>query len=125
MEATFRICRHCGNLVSMVCDAGVPMICCGEEMEELTPHARENGHEKHLPVARMENGRLHVCVGETHHPMEADHLIEWVYVQTESGGIFRHLNPGDKADMTFDLGGDRAEAVYAYCNKHGLWMTKP
>ena len=34
-KVKFYICRHCGNLVEMIHDAGVPVICCGEKMEEL------------------------------------------------------------------------------------------
>ena len=26
--------------------------------------------------------------------------------------------------MTFSLGDDKAVAVYAYCNLHGLWKTE-
>ena len=35
----FFVCRHCGNLVGMVRNAGVTMICCGEPMEELIPNS--------------------------------------------------------------------------------------
>ena len=34
--AKFYICRRCGNLAGMVRDSGVPMVCCGQKMEELT-----------------------------------------------------------------------------------------
>ena len=29
-----------------------------------------------------------------------------------------------KIYMVFELGGEKPVAVYAYCNLHGLWMTK-
>lgn len=29
-------CRHCGNVIEKVVDSGVPVICCGEPMAELT-----------------------------------------------------------------------------------------
>ena len=32
MNAKFYICRHCGNLVGMVNDSGVPLVCCGQKM---------------------------------------------------------------------------------------------
>jgi len=31
----FFYCRHCGNLVEMIHSAGVPMVCCGEQMDPL------------------------------------------------------------------------------------------
>lgn len=30
-------CRHCGNVIEVLVDAGIPVVCCGEEMIELTP----------------------------------------------------------------------------------------
>ena len=37
---------------------------------------------------------------------------------------FKALKPGDDPNVTFSLGDDKAVAVYAYCNLHGLWMTE-
>ncbi len=124
MEVKFYRCRHCGNLAVMLNDAGVPMVCCGEKMEGLKPNTADASREKHLPVARLEGGKLHVSVGETHHPMADEHLIEWVYVSTQHGSQCRRLSPGDGVQITFCLGDEKAAAVYAWCNLHGLWMTK-
>lgn len=124
MKAKFYICRHCGNLIGMVKDAGVPVVCCGQKMEALVPNTVEASGEKHLPVVRIEGGMLNVNIGSVDHPMTEEHLIEWVYVQTQKGGQRKTLNPGDKPNVTFCLGDDKAVAVYAYCNLHGLWMTQ-
>ena len=35
MKAKFYICNHCGNLVTTIHNAGVPLVCCGEKMKEL------------------------------------------------------------------------------------------
>ena len=45
MSAKFYICRHCGNLVGMIHDAGVPMMCCGQKMEALEPNTVEASGE--------------------------------------------------------------------------------
>jgi superoxide reductase len=63
-------------------------------------------------------------VGSVDHPMLSEHFIEWVYVQTENGGQRKALKPDDKPNVTFCLGDDKAVAVYAYCNLHGLWKTE-
>ena len=42
MSAKFYICRHCGNLVCMIHDAGVPMMCCGQKMEAFFEVRAEN-----------------------------------------------------------------------------------
>ena len=35
-----------------------------------------------------------------------------------------YLAPGQAPNAVFELGGEKPVAVYAYCNLHGLWMTK-
>ncbi|HIS95352.1 MAG TPA: desulfoferrodoxin [Candidatus Ventricola gallistercoris] len=124
MKQKFYICRHCGNLVGMVHDSGVPIVCCGEKMQPLVPNTVEASGEKHLPAVTMEDGVLHVRVGSVEHPMLPEHYIQWIYVMTENGGQRRALKPGDAPEASFCLGGDKAVAVYAYCNLHGLWMTQ-
>ena len=34
MEQKFYICKHCGNIIEKVKDKGVPVVCCGEVMQE-------------------------------------------------------------------------------------------
>ena len=124
MKTKFYICRHCGNLVHMIHDAGVPMMCCGQKMDELLPNTVEASGEKHLPAVTVEDGAVHVNVGSINHPMIPEHYIEWIYVQTENGGHLKSLKPGDDPSTAVCLGDDKALAVYAYCNLHGLWMTE-
>ena len=124
MKAKFYRCRHCGNLVGMVNDSGVPMICCGEKMEALTPNTVEASGEKHIPVVAVEGDVVRVNVGSVDHPMLPEHFIQWVYVQTEHGGQRKAFKPGDAPNAVFSLADDKAVAVYAYCNLHGLWMTE-
>lgn len=124
MKAKFYICRHCGNLIVKIHDAGVPVSCCGEKMEELIPNTVEASGEKHKPVVSVENGVVRVSVGSVAHPMVPEHSIEWVFVETENGGQLKRLNPGSEPEVKFLLDGEKAVAVYAYCNLHGLWMTE-
>ena len=118
------VCEHCGNIVEMVNDSGVPVVCCGEKMEALAPNTVEASSEKHLPVVTVENDTVHVNIGSADHPMLPEHFIEWVYVQTENGGQRKALKPGDAPNVSFRLCDDKPVAVYAYCNLHGLWMTE-
>ena len=46
MQTRFYICRHCGNVIEKVHDAGVPVVCCGEKMEALVPNTVEASEEK-------------------------------------------------------------------------------
>ena len=120
MKTKFYVCRHCGNLVGMINDSGVPLVCCGQKMEALVPNTVEASGEKHLPVVTLTDGAVSVNVGSVDHPMVPEHYIEWVYLQTENGGQRKALKPGDAPNVSFCLGGDKAVAVYAYCNLHGL-----
>ncbi len=124
MKQQFFICKHCGNIIAYVKDSGVRVSCCGEEMQELIPGTTDAAREKHVPVYSVENGTVSVNVGEIDHPMLAEHYIEWVSLQTKFGNQRKQLKPGDAPSVTFALSdGDEVEAVYAYCNLHGLWKA--
>ena len=124
MKQQFFICKHCGNIIAYVKDNGVRVSCCGEEMQELIPGTTDAAREKHVPVYSVENGTVSVNVGEIDHPMLAEHYIEWVSLQTKFGNQRKQLKPGNAPSVTFALSdGDEVEAVYAYCNLHGLWKA--
>lgn len=124
MEQKFFICEHCGNIVAFVKNSGVPVVCCGEKMKELIPGTTDAAVEKHIPVYRVEDGKVFVTVGSVAHPMLPEHYIEWVSLQTKLGNQRKVLNPGDKPEVCFSIcEGDEVEAVYAYCNLHSLWKA--
>ncbi len=122
-ETKFYICEHCGNLIGMIHNAGVPMKCCGQNMKMLEPGVVEASHEKHIPVVTVEGNTVKVEIGSAAHPMTEEHSIQWVYLQTCSGGQRKNLKPGDAPTVTFALADETPCAVYAYCNLHGLWKT--
>ncbi len=123
-ETKFFICEHCGNLVEVVNDARVPMICCGQKMTKLEAGVVEASHEKHIPVVKVEGNTVTVEIGSVAHPMTEEHSIEWVYLQTNVGGQRKDLNAGDAPKVVFALQDEAPVAVYAYCNLHGLWKTE-
>ena len=47
-------CEHCGNMISFVKDAGVPVMCCGQKMVEMVPGTSDGAAEKHVPVIKQE-----------------------------------------------------------------------
>ena len=119
----FYICAHCGNIVEMVHDAGVPVVCCGQKMEELIPNTVEASGEKHIPAVSVKDGIVEVNVGAVDHPMVDVHWIEWVQLVTDRGSARVYLNPGQAPKVSFPLAGEKPLAVYAYCNLHGLWKV--
>ena len=92
MATKFYKCRHCGNVIVKFVDSKVPVVCCGEKMEELIPGTVEASHEKHLPVVSISNNLMNVSIGSVTHPMSSDHLIEWVFIEYSNGGEFIYLN---------------------------------
>lgn len=121
----FLKCSHCGNIVAVVKDAGVPVMCCGEAMAEIVPGSVDAAAEKHVPAIAVEGDKVVVTVGEVEHPMAPEHYIEWIALQTEQGAQRKLLNPGDKPEAVFALaGGDKLVAALAYCNLHGLWKAE-
>ena len=119
----FYVCPHCGNLVEMVNDTGVKPVCCGQKMTELVPNTVEASGEKHIPAVTVGDGIVEVNVGSVDHPMVDVHWIEWVQLVTDKGSYRKTLNPGEAPNVKFLLNGEKPEAVYAYCNLHGLWKT--
>lgn len=123
-EQKFFICKHCGNLVGMINNAGVPIKCCGESMVELVANTTDAAAEKHVPVVEKQDSKIVVKVGSAMHPMTKEHSITWVYLQLENGGQRKSLAPDNEPTVTFALTpDDKPIAVYAYCNLHGLWKA--
>ena len=124
MELKFFRCEHCGNIVEMIEDKGVPVVCCGQRMTELVAGTSDGAREKHVPVYEVNGSTVLVKVGEVAHPMIPEHYIEWIVLQTKNGVQRRELKPGEKPEAIFALcEGDEVVAVYAYCNLHGLWKA--
>ena len=124
MDQKFFICKSCGNIVTPVNDSGTSLVCCGDKMTELIPGAIKASKEMHVPVWSVRNCAVYVKVGAKEHPMLPVHYIEWIAVQTKQGLRFKRLRPGDKPEARFALcAGDEVEAVFAYCNIHGLWKS--
>lgn len=125
MEQKFLRCSRCGNIVAVVHETKVPVMCCGQKMEQIIPGTVEASHEKHIPVYEVVGNKVIVTVGSVEHPMIDAHYIEWVSIQTKYGNQRKQLKPNQEPKVCFALcEGDEVEAVYAYCNLHGLWKAE-
>ena len=122
MRQRFFMCKRCGSIITVVNNKGNSTFCCGEKMTELIPNSTKADPQKHIPIYNVNDGKIHVKVGCVEHPMIPEHYIEWIAVQTKRGCQIRYLHPGDKPEACFCICDcDEIEAVYAYCNIHGLW----
>lgn len=119
-------CDKCGNTFEVVIDAAIVPVCCDSHMKIIESNTDEKGSkEKHIPVYTKDKNEVCVDVGSILHPMEDDHYIEWISLETTSGRYRKYLKPGDKPCVTFLLSDDEDVInIYAYCNVHGLWSLK-
>ena len=105
----FYRCKHCGQIIAIVKETKVPIMCCGEKMEEIIPGT---------------GNKAIVTVGSVAHPMLEEHYIEWIAIETAKGNQRVTLKAGDEPKAEFALlDGDEVLAVYAYCNLHSLWKA--
>lgn len=124
MDLKFYRCNHCGQIVAVVKKTGVPVVCCGEQMQEIISGTTDAAVEKHVPVYEVNGNIVTVSIGSVAHPMIEEHYIEWVALQTKAGNQRKALTPGSEPKVSFAItDGDEVVGVYAYCNLHGLWKA--
>ena len=124
MEFKLYYCTHCGNIIFKVVDKGVPVMCCGQKMEELVPNTTDAAQEKHVPVVEKtphgSGSSVTVKVGSVEHPMLPEHYIPLIAAVTEDTVVLKFPKPGDKPELRTFVRGDKVEA-YEICNLHGYW----
>ncbi len=124
MELKFYYCEDCDNMVILLKNSGVPVVCCGQKMKELVPGTTDASAEKHVPVYEIEGNKVFVKVGSAAHPMEEEHFIEMIALQGSESCQYTAPQPGQPPEAAFVIKeGETVEAVYAYCNLHGLWKA--
>ena len=120
----FYQCSHCKNVITYVDNKGVPVMCCGEKMQELVPGTVDAALEKHVPVVEKDGNKVSVKVGSVTHPMLEEHYIVFIPIETKNGSQIKYLKPGEEPAAEFVLAdGDEFVAAYEYCNLHGLWKA--
>ena len=124
MEFKLYYCTHCGNIIFKVVDKGVPVMCCGQKMEELVPNTTDAAQEKHVPVVEKtphgSGSSVTVKVGSVEHPMLPEHYISFIAAVDGDTVTMKFPKPGDKPERRTFVRGDKVEA-YEICNLHGYW----
>ena len=80
----FYRCKHCGNVVVKLVDKGVPVFCCGEQMEVLNANTTDAALEKHVPVLESNGSKIKVTVAP-------DGNMSVEYSQKQADGSFKEL----------------------------------
>lgn len=123
--ARFYKCDVCERVVAELNPGSGPLICCGQDMNELKPGTVDASHEKHVPVVTTKGTCVSVQVGSVLHPMEKEHFIEWICLKTDRGFQLKYLTIGSSPVCNFYVeDGEKPVKVYAYCNIHGLWAAE-
>ena len=117
-------CNICDNVVLVVRSGVGTLVCCGQPMSLLAEKTGGPGEEKHVPVVEREGDVVRVKMGSVEHPMQEDHLIEWVELIVGDEVHRRFFKPGDKPEAEFKIAGARRLVARAFCNKHGLWKAE-
>lgn len=124
-ELKFYRCNHCGNIIIYLTNSKVPVVCCGEKMNELKANSVDAAVEKHVPVIEVSGSEVKVTVGSVIHPMLEAHHIEWIVLLTTNGYYVKHLDVTGEPKATFAIGkNEKVLAAYEYCNLHGLWKKE-
>ena len=124
VKMKFYQCSHCKNIITYVENKGVPVMCCGEKMQELVPGTVDAALEKHVPVVEKDGNKVTVKVGAVTHPMLVEHSIRFIAIETKEGSQIKYLKPGEAPEAVFMIAdGDEFVAAYEYCNLHGLWKA--
>ena len=117
-------CPICGNVVEVLNPGMGELVCCGKPMVMLRENSTDAAQEKHVPMVEKVEGGYLVKVGSTDHPMLEEHYIQWISLQTKLGNQRKVCKAGEAPKVCFAIcEGDEVEAVYAYCNLHGLWKA--
>jgi transcriptional regulator with XRE-family HTH domain len=114
LRGCFYVCPICGNVLHSVGNGAIS--CCGIFLPALEAEPAEGAHE--IRIERIETD-YYVTM---RHPMSREHYISFFsYVTTNRVQILK-LYPEQDAETRFPIGMDGA--IYAYCNRHGLFKEK-
>lgn len=117
-------CAVCGNIVEVIHTGAGELVCCNQPMILQEEHIEDEGFEKHLPALSFEGDELKVTVGETLHPMNEEHYIEWIELIIGDKVERVYLKPTDSPEAIFKYNGEPNYIVRTYCNIHGLWELR-
>ena len=115
-------CNVCGSAMESI-GPFRNLSCCGQEMSLLNLNAADNIDDTHTPVATPYKQMLLVQIGKKPHPMTQEHHICWVSVMQAQWTQCVLLDPKDTPRADFFVDTLEDATVYAYCNKHGLWVS--
>ena len=113
-KGKFYVCPVCGNVITTTGEAVVS--CCGITLPPLEPETSDEEHGINVEIIEDE---YFVTVG---HPMTKEHYISFLAAVSDQGIQLTKLYPEGNAETRFRHYCVRK--MYAYCNRHGLFLVK-
>lgn len=118
-------CEICGNIVEVLEEGAGTLVCCGQNMTELSEKTEDQGQEKHVPIIEINGNKAKVKVGSIPHPMEEAHYIQFIQLLIDENIYTKNLKPGQLPEAEFEIPTNYKEiSAREYCNIHGLWKSK-
>ena len=115
-------CDDCGSIIKVLVEGDEK--ACSEHMFEFPVQTEGEKAPKHKPVVEIDGDKVTVKVGEAAHPMDDDHYIQFVLINTGCEKYIKEFKPGDVAEATFTVNSTDDLVAYAFCNLHGLWSSE-
>ena len=115
MRSQWYVCPVCGNVLWAAGEAVIS--CCGITLPPLLSEMSDEDHDMEMSVVEDE------YFVRVRHPMAKDHHISFRAAVSDRGSQLTKLYPEEEAQARFKIDGVRQ--LYAYCNRHGLFMMKP
>ncbi len=113
LRSKFYVCPICGNVLWAAGEGAFS--CCGVSLPPLEAEEPEEAHS--LRVQRLDD-EWYVTLD---HPMQKDHFISFFALVTDNRAEIVRLYPEQSAETCFPY---RSGALYAYCNRHGLFRVR-
>lgn len=113
-KGLFYVCPVCANVISATGEAVIS--CCGITLPPVEAEEADSAHALKIEPTEDE---YYVTMN---HPMQKDHYISFFAAVSGSTVQFAKLYPEWNCEARFKR--DGVIAVYAYCNKHGLFRGK-
>lgn len=107
------VCPVCGNVISATGEAVIS--CCGVTLPVCEAEEADEAHT--IKVEAVED-EYYVTLS---HEMTKEHYISFIAAVTDSGISLTKIYPEQNAEARFKI--NRTHAIYAYCNKHGLFKV--
>ena len=110
----FYVCPVCGNVIEATGEAVVS--CCGITLPPLEAEACDAEHQIKKETVEDE---YYVTLD---HPMTKEHYLSFIAAVSDDGIQLKKLYPEGPCEARFRIRAVRK--IYAFCNRHGLFLLK-